>query len=282
MAQNLPSVLYQQQDRIAYITLNRPEKMNAINETMPDELKDAVAQANNANDVHVIVLQGAGNGFCSGYDLEIYAEQPRPCPGSQNMPWDATVDFRLMQHNNNCFMSLWHSYKPVICKLHGFAVAGGSDIALCCDLIIMDKAAKIGYPPARLWGCPTTAMWIYRVGAERAKRLLFTGDLINGEEAAQMGLVSQAVPTAELDATVNNLATRIASVPQNQLMLHKLMINQAFENMGLATTQMFALLFDGIARHSPEGVHFKQRAEESGFKQAIKERDSNTPLEINK
>ncbi len=272
------TIIYERQGRIARITLNRPEKLNAINDAMPQELSAAVARANADDEIHVIVLAGAGRAFCSGYDLELYAERPRPCPGSQEMPWDPTIDYRWMSRNTRCFMDIWRSFKPVICKVHGYAVAGGSDIALCSDLIIMEEEAKIGYPPARVWGCPTTAMWIYRVGAERAKRLLLTGDLIDGREAARIGLVSEAVRADELDSTVDRLAARIASVPKNQLMMQKLMVNQAYENMGLATTQMVATLLDGIARHTPEGVHFKARAEAVGFKQAVKERDSGEPI----
>ena len=268
-------VVYQADGRIARITLNRPEKLNAIDDEMPSLLKDAVSRANDDDTIHVIVLSGAGRAFCSGYDLELYAETPRPCPGSQDMPWDPMIDFKLMYSNTQHFMSLWKSHKPVVCKVQGFAVAGGSDIALCSDLIVMAENARIGYPPARVWGCPTTAMWVYRVGAERAKRLLLTGDLIDGREAERIGLVHKAVPADKLDEEVEHLAGRMAGVPKNQLMMQKLMINQAFANMGLETTQMMATLFDGITRHSPEGVAFKARAEEVGFKQAVKERDSN-------
>jgi len=272
------TVLYQRDGRIARITLNRPQKLNAINDAVPRELRAAVAEANRDDAVHVVVLTGAGRAFCAGYDLELYAERPRPATYSQDLPWDPIVDYALMSENTACFMSLWRSPKPVICKIRGYAVAGGSDIALCCDLIVMAEDAQIGYPPARVWGCPTTAMWVYRVGAERAKRLLLTGDLISGREAADMGLVSQAVPEAELDATVDRLAARMAGVPRNQLMMQKLMINQAYDNMGLATTQLIATLFDGIARHSPEGFAWKARAEQVGFKQAVKERDSGEPI----
>ena len=268
-------VVYQADGRIARITLNRPEKLNAIDDEMPSLLKDAVSRANDDDTIHVIVLSGAGRAFCSGYDLELYAETPRPCPGSQDMPWDPMIDFKLMYSNTQHFMSLWKSHKPVVCKVQGFAVAGGSDIALCSDLIVMAENARIGYPPARVWGCPTTAMWVYRVGAERAKRLLLTGDLIDGREAERIGLVHKAVPADKLDEEVEHLAGRMAGVPKNQLMMQKLMINQAFANMGLETTQMMATLFDGITRHSPEGVAFKARAEEVGFKQVVKERDSN-------
>jgi enoyl-CoA hydratase len=273
------SILYETDGRIARITLNRPERLNAINDEMPRELRAAAEAANRDDAVHVIVLAGAGRAFSAGYDLELYAEAPRPCPGSQEMPWDPLVDYQWMAENTACFMSLWRGLKPVICKVHGYAVAGGSDIALSSDLVIMAEEARIGYPPARLWGCPTTAMWVYRVGAERAKRMLLTGDLIDGREAMAMGLVADAVPEAELDAGVERLAGRMAGVPKNQLMMQKLMVNQAYDNMGLAGTQAIATLFDGITRHSPEGVAWKARAEAVGWKRAVEERDSGVPLD---
>ena len=269
-----PHVLYQRDGAIARITLNRPERLNAIDETMPPALRAAVEEAGGDDAVRVIVLSGAGRAFCSGYDLKRFADTPRPTLGSQDMPWDPLVDYRWMRAATEDFMSLWRSLKPVIAKVHGYAVAGGSDIALCADIVIMAQDARIGYPPARVWGCPTTAMWVYRVGAERAKRLLFTGDLIDGEEAARIGLVLDAVPADQLDAHVDELATRMASLPANQLAMMKLVVNQAYEQMGLATTQRLATFFDGVARHTPEGVAFKARAEEVGFRQAIAERDA--------
>lgn len=181
-----------------------------------------------------------------------------------------------MKRNTDLFMSLFRSLKPVICKVHGFAVAGGSDIALCSDMVIMAEDAQIGYMPARVWGCPTTAMWVYRLGPERAKRMLLTGDKIDGREAERLGLVLKAVPAADLDAEVEGLAERMASVPVNQLAMQKMMVNQALENMGLASTQTLATLFDGITRHSPEGLAFKRRAEAVGWKQAVAERDRGT------
>ncbi len=263
-------------DRVATITLNRPEKFNAITERMPGELKQAVEQATNDDLVHVIVLTGAGRGFCGGYDLNVFAEGNNPA--IQEMPWDAMVDYQFMQRCTDSFMSLWRCPKPVIAKVQGDAVAGGSDIALCADIILMNEEARIGYPPARVWGCPTTAMWVYRLGAERAKRMLFTGDLITGREAESLGLILQAVPLDELDSAVQSLVERIKGVPKNQLAMSKMLVNQAYENMGLAGTQTLATLFDGFARHSPEGVAFKARAEEVGFKQAVAERDSGEPI----
>jgi enoyl-CoA hydratase len=271
-----PTVLYARDGRVARLTLNRPEALNAINDELPEELRAAVERANADPEVHVILLSGAGKAFCSGYDLRRYAETPRPVRGSQDMPWDPMVDYQLMSRNTACFMSLWRSLKPTVAKVHGYAVAGGSDIALCCDLVIMAEDAKIGYPPARVWGSPTTAMWVYRVGAERAKRMLLTGDLIDGREAKAMGLVMDAVPASELDARAEALVLRMAAVPANQLMMQKLMVNQAYENMGMSSTQLLATLFDGIARHTPEGVAFKTRCEQVGFAQAVRERDSGT------
>ncbi len=272
-----PTVLYARDGRVARLILNRPDALNAINDELPGELRAAVERANADPEVHVIVLSGAGKAFCSGYDLRRYAETPRPVPGSQDMPWDPMIDYQLMSRNTECFMSLWRSLKPTVAQVHGYAVAGGSDIALCCDLVVMAEEAKIGYPPARVWGCPTTAMWVYRVGAERAKRMLLTGDLIDGREAKAMGLVTDAVPASELEARVEALVRRMASVPKNQLMMQKLMVNQAYENMGLASTQLIATLFDGIARHTPEGVAFKARCEQVGFAQAVRERDTGSP-----
>lgn len=269
-------VLYQVDDRIATITLNRPERFNAISETMPDDIAQAFAYADHDDSVHVIILTGAGRGFCGGYDLKTYAEGDNAA--IQDMPWDPMIDYQLMSRFTQQFMSIWRCHKPVIARVHGDAVAGGSDIALCCDMILMNEDARIGYPPARVWGCPTTAMWVYRLGAEKAKRMLFTGDLVSGREAEQMGLILQALPLAELDDAVQALANRIKGVPKNQLMMMKLLVNQAYDNMGLANTQMAATLFDGIARHSPEGVWFKQRAERVGFKQAVQERDSGAPI----
>ncbi len=268
------TIRYEVDGRVARIELHRPERMNAIVDPMPRELRTAVEAADADERVHVIVLSGAGRGFCSGYDLEVYAATPGPNPGVQEMPWDPTVDYRMMSANTEDFMSLWRSMTPVIAKVHGAAVAGGSDIALCADLVVMADDAVIGYPPARVWGCPTTMMWVYRLGLEGAKRMLLTGDLVDGREAAAMGLVLESVPADELDDRVEALAQRIAGVPRNQLAMQKLVVNQAAANMGLQTTQMVATLFDGITRHSPEGVAFKRRAEEAGWKQAIAERDA--------
>lgn len=222
-----------------------------------------------------VILLSGGTTFCSGYDLKLFAECPRgthPC--NQKMPWDPYLDYNAMKRCNDCIMSLWRSFKPVIAKIRGVAIGGGSDIALSCDVTFMAEEAKIGYPPARVWGCPTTAMWVYRVGMEKAKRLLFTGDVLNGTKAADIGLVGEAVPDHQLDETVNRFIERIITVPSNQLFFQKQVINNAIEMMGLGTSQVLATLFDGMSRHTPEGINFQHKAHVMGFKKAVMERDS--------
>ncbi len=272
------TVSYEAKDRVATITLNRPETFNAINETMPADIAAAFTHAGKDDSVHAVILAGAGKGFCAGYDLKELAESRGENPVMQDMPWDPMIDYSFMSRCTEDFMSIWRCHKPVIAKIHGDAVAGGSDIALCSDIIVMNEDARIGYPPSRVWGCPTTAMWVYRLGAEKAKQMLFSGDLITGRKAEEMGLIFKAVPLEALDDAVDKLVYRIKGVPKNQLMMMKMLVNQAYENMGLSTTQTIATLFDGMARHSPEGVYFKQRVEEAGFKQAVVERDSGDPI----
>ncbi|MBQ66753.1 MAG: crotonase/enoyl-CoA hydratase family protein [Paracoccaceae bacterium] len=268
----MSKVLYEKDGRIARITLNRPEVMNAIDDDLPQLLSQAVSRADQDPEVHVMILSGAGKAFCAGYDLTYYAEGASQNKVVQDMPWDPMQDYQFMWANTQHWMSMFRALKPVICKVHGFAVAGGSDIALCADLIIMSDTAKIGYMPTRVWGCPTTAMWVYRLGPEKAKRMMFTGDKITGREAADMGLVLQSVPEAELDQTVEALANRMATVPVNQLAMQKMVINQTMEAT-LNQTQRLATVFDGITRHSPEGMNFLARVDQVGWKQAVQERD---------
>ena len=261
--------------RIARLLLNRPERLNAINNDTPREIRAAVEWANADDTVHVIVVEGAGKGFCGGYDLTQFGqgEIDHPCQ-QERTPWDPMVDYAYMKRNTEDFMALWRSPKPTIAKVHGHAVAGGSDIALCCDLLLMADDARIGYMPTRVWGCPTTAMWTYRLGPARAKQLMFTGDLIDGRTAADWGLANQAVPVAELEAATHRLAERVAGVPHSHLAMHKMVVNQVMLTMGLEQTQMMATVFDGITRHNPEGMWFRRLAQEQGFKAAVAWRDS--------
>jgi enoyl-CoA hydratase len=190
-----------------------------------------------------------------------------------NRVWDPVTDFQMMWRNVRGFMSLFHSEKPVLCKVHGFCVAGGTDMALCSDLLVMEDVAKIGYPPARVWGVPTTALWAARIGPMRAKRLLLTGDTLTGTEAVEWGLATEAAPADEVDDRFEALLERVARLPVNQLVMHKLLVNQALYAQGLQATQVLGTFFDGIARHTPEGHAFARRAAESGWREAVRERD---------
>ena len=265
--------------RIARLLLNRPERLNAINDDTPRELRAAVDWANANQEVHVIVVEGAGKGFCGGYDLAHFGEGQIDHPFQQEKtPWDPMVDYAYMKRNTEDFMALWRSPKPTIAKVHGAAVAGGSDIALCCDLLVMADDARIGYMPTRVWGCPTTAMWTYRLGPARAKQLMFTGDVIDGRKAADWGLATESVPFAELETATLRLAQRIAGVPSSHLAMHKMVVNQIMLTMGLEQAQSMATVFDGITRHNPEGMWFRRYAQAEGFKEAVRLRDSGEPL----
>lgn len=279
---NFPTVTIEQDagnPRVARLLLNRPDRLNAINESMPGDIRAAVEWANANDAVHVIVVEGAGKGFCGGYDLADYAQAQldHPCQ-QETYPWDPMADYAHMKRFTEDFMSLWRSAKPTIAKVHGAAVAGGSDIALCCDLLVMAEDARIGYMPTRVWGCPTTAMWTFRLGPARAKQLMFTGDVLDGRTAAEWGLANLAVPAAELDARTMQLAARIAGVPRGHLAMHKMVVNQVMLTMGLEQTQMMATVFDGITRHNPEGLWFRRYAQEAGFKAAVQWRDSGRPI----
>jgi enoyl-CoA hydratase len=288
----METVIYETGDRVARLTLNRPERGNGITPRMPAEIAECVEAANLDPSVHAIALAGNGTGFCGGYDLVASAEgdmselggveTPSGSPldpaviGANHAPesnWDPVTDYQFMARNVRGFMSLFHSEKPVLCKVHGYCVAGGTDMALCSDLLVIADDAKIGYPPARVWGSPTTAMWALRLGPMRAKRLLLTGDSLTGAEAAEWGLATEAVPAAELDERFEYLLERVARLPINQLVMMKLLVNQTVEAQGLRQSQTLGTFFDGIARHTEEGHAFVRRAAESGFREAVRERD---------
>jgi enoyl-CoA hydratase len=296
-----PVVSYEVRDRVARITLDRPERGNGITGQLVRELAACVERADLDPAVHVMLLSGNGAGFCGGYDLVESAEgrgegeresrSPAvgdPEAGVAGSPidpavmaanhdpfstWDPMVDYAMMSRNVRGFMSLFHCGKPVVCMVHGFCVAGGTDMALCSDLLVIEEQAKIGYPPARVWGSPTTALWAHRIGAQRAKRLLFTGDSLSGVEAVEWGLAIEAPPADLLRERTEVLVDRIARVPVNQLTMMKLLVNQTLYAQGLHATQVLGTVFDGITRHTEEGYAFQRRAAEAGFREAVRERD---------
>jgi enoyl-CoA hydratase len=265
------TVLYERDGAVATLTLSRPERLNAIVPELIDDLETALDEAEADDAIRVVRLRGAGRAFCAGYDIEWGAETMQSAEG--DAPWDPIADHRMMSRYVRAYMRLWRSPRPVIAQVHGFCVGGGTDLALCSDLIVCAEDCRIGYPPARVWGSPTTAMWIYRLGAERAKRLLLTGDALDGRRAVEWGLASECAPEAELDATAAALAERVARLPANQAQMMKLLVNQAYDQMGLPVTQLIGTLLDGAARHTPEGAAFSRAAMED-VRAAVARRDA--------
>jgi enoyl-CoA hydratase len=293
-----PPVRYEVDGRVARLMLNRPERGNGLTPSLIAELVDCVRRADLDRRVHVLLLAGAGSGFCGGYDLVESAEgmgqgdEPRGARAADAAPpdspldpaviaanhdpsgtWDPMIDYAMMSRNARAFMGLLECGKPVVCRVHGFCVAGGTDLALCSDLLVIADDAKIGYPPARVWGSPTTALWAHRLGAQRAKRLLFTGDCLSGREALEWGLAIEAPPPDSLDQRTEILVGRISQMPLNQLMMMKLLVNESLHAQGVHASQVLGTVFDGIARHTAEGYAFQARAAERGFREAVRDRD---------
>ena len=265
------------QDGVRSIVLNRAAEYNTITPALRDELAQAIDAADADREVHVILLRADGPAFCAGYGLDwstaAQAGEGAGGGGGTKRVWDSVSDMRMIGSFVDTYMKLWYARKPTLAAVQGWCIGGGTDMVLCCDLIVAGEGASFGYPPSRVWGTPTTAMWVYRMGIEQAKRYMLTGDEIPAPKAAEIGLILEAVPDDELQEHAMALATRMARVPTNQLVMLKLLANQTVENMGLASSRAMGTLFDGIARHTQEGLDFVARAQEVGFRQAARERD---------
>jgi enoyl-CoA hydratase len=257
---------------VGSIWLTRADEYNTITPALRDELGVAIDAHDADPKVRVILLRAEGPAFCAGYGLD-WSTAAQAREGGEERVWDSVADYRMMSRFVATYLKLWYASKPTIAAVQGWCIAGGTDMVLCTDLIVAGEGARFGYPPSRAWGTPTTAMWVYRMGLERAKRYLLTGDEIPADEAARIGLVLETVPDRRLQEHAFALARRIARVPTTQLVMLKLLCNQTVENMGLASSRTLGTLFDGIARHTQEGLDFVARAEEAGFRQAVRERD---------
>jgi len=266
-------VLYEEDGSLAYVTLNRPEKLNTLNGALLESFSQAIDRAAASEAVRAVILRGAGRAFSGGYDLNPGGQLVAPPVNRPNRRWDPVRDFQNMGRNVKRFMKLWEIPKPVIAQVHGWCVGGGTDLALCSDLIFMAEDAYIGYPPARVYGTPTSMIWVYRLGLEAAKRYMLTGDAIDAPTALRIGLVSQIAPAEELPGIVERFARRFENIPANQLALNKLLINQAYENMGLRTTQMFGTFFDGMTRNTQEAIDWRDSFSTLGFRETIRRRD---------
>jgi enoyl-CoA hydratase len=273
---------------VRHIVLSRAAEYNTITPALRDELAASIDAADDDPAVRVILLRAEGPAFCAGYGFDwaippadaatearaarIRGRDSSP-PVAASKVWDSVADHRMMSRFVSTYMKLWYARKPTLAAVQGWCIGGGTDLVLCADLVIAGEGARFGYPPARVWGTPTTAMWVYRMGLEKAKRYLLTGDEIAAAEAARIGMILEAVPDAELLARATALAERMAQVPENQLVMLKLLCNQTAEHMGMGSTRLLGTLFDGIARHTQEGLDFVARAQEVGFRQAVRERD---------
>lgn len=254
------------------IVFSRPDEYNTITPDLRDELAAAIDEANDDEGVRVILLRGEGKAFCAGYGLDWAIEMQSAEAGSERT-WDSVADMKGIGSFVDTYMKLWYSRKPTVAAVQGWCIGGGTDMVLCADIIVAGEGASFGYPPARVWGTPTTAMWVYRMGLEKAKRYLLTGDEIKAPEAARIGLILEAVPDEMLQEHAMGLASRMARLPESQLVMMKLLCNQTVENLGLASSRTLGTLFDGIARHTQEGLDFVARSGEVGFREAVRERD---------
>jgi enoyl-CoA hydratase len=258
--------------RVRSIILTRPAEYNTITPASRDELAAAIDEADRDPDVAVMLLRAEGPAFCAGYGLD-WSTQMQAQEGPSARVWDSVADMGLIGEFVAVYQKLWYARKPTIAAVQGWCIAGGTDMVLCADLIVAAQDARFGYPPARVWGTPTTAMWVYRLGFQLAKRYLFTGDEIDAARAVEIGLALEVVANERLQEHAFALAARIARLPINQLIMLKALCNQPAENMGLASSRQLGTLFDGIARHTQEGRDFVTRAQEVGFRQAVRERD---------
>ncbi len=270
------TLLYDVDAPIATITLNRPEELNTIVPPMPDEFEQAVKLATDDDSVKVIVVRGAGRSFCAGYDFgggfKRWGDRVET-----DGKWDPGKDFawstdRLTAPTQK-FMAIWHTHKPVIVQVHGWCVGGASDTALCGDLIIASEDARIGTPYSRMWGAYLSGMWLYRLGLTKAKEYALTGKPLSGREAADVGLINEAVPFEELEDTVRERAMQLASIPASQLAAMKLVVNHAYENMGVSSTQVLGPILDGLMRNTPDALEFIERARSEGVRAVITDRD---------
>lgn len=261
-------------DGVGEIVLTRADEYNTITPALRNELAAAIDLHDADNNVRVILLRAEGPAFCAGYGLDwSTAAQANAEGATAKRVWDSVADYRMISWFVDVYMKLWYASKPTIAAVQGWCIAGGTDMVLCADIVIAGEGASFGYPPSRVWGTPTTAMWVYRLGLEKAKRYLLTGDEIKAPDAVRDGLILECVPDDQLQDHALDFAKRMAQVPTTQLVMLKLLCNQTAENMGLASSRLAGTLFDGIARHTQEGLDFVARSQEVGFRQAVKERD---------
>jgi enoyl-CoA hydratase len=259
---------------VRHLVLCRPDEYNTITLELRDELTATLEAADDDQRVRVVVLRAEGPAFCSGYGLD-WSTAAQATEEGRERAWDSMADLRMIGRFADAFARLHTISKPTLAAVHGWCIAGGTDLVLNADLIIAGESARFGYPPARVWGIPEAPwLWVARLGLEQAKRYLLTGDEFGAEEAARLGMVLECVPDAELLERASGLAQRMALLPLNQLQMLKLVCNDVAAQMYRPdTSRLLGTLFDGVARHTQEGLDFVARAQDVGFRQAVRERD---------
>jgi enoyl-CoA hydratase len=271
----MPAIRVEDDGAVRHLVLCRPDEYNTITPELRDELVTTLTDADRDPSVRVVLLRAEGPAFCSGYGLDWSTAAQASEDEGRDRVWDSMADLRMIGRFAEAFALLHQISKPTIAAVHGWCIAGGTDFILNADIIVAAESATFGYPPARVWGIPEAPwVWVARLGLERAKRFLLTGDSISGEEAARMGMILECVPDDELLARAGGLAQRMAQMPLNQLQMLKLVCNEVAAQMYKPdTSRLLGCLFDGVARHTQEGLDFVARAQEAGFRQAVRERD---------
>jgi enoyl-CoA hydratase len=271
----MPAIRVDDDGAVRHLVLCRPDEYNTITPELRDELVTTLTDADRDPAVRVVLIRAEGPAFCSGYGLDWSTAAQATESEGRDRVWDSMADLRMIGRFAEAFALLHQISKPTIAAVHGWCIAGGTDFILNADLIVAAESATFGYPPARVWGIPEAPwVWVARLGLERAKRFLLTGDSISGEEAARIGMILECVPDDGLLAHAGALAQRMAQMPLNQLQMVKLVCNDVASQMYKPdTSRLLGCLFDGVARHTQEGLDFVARAQEAGFRQAVRERD---------
>ena len=276
--EDFEQIIYEVVNNTAKITLNRPEKLNALTLQLQSELSEALWEADNDRDVHSVIIKGAGRAFSAGYDLtgggkkipvSRVQNENRAYRGARSIDDDAWQ----LERGQRYRMAIFDMHKPVIAQVHGYCLAGGTDIALLCDMIIAADDAIFGFPPARDLGALPNNMWLYNVGPQWAKRLTLTGDTVTGSEAQSIGLILKSVPSEYLDREVEGLTARMAHIDPDLLSANKRIINTGLELMGARTLQRMAAENDVRGHNTRAAADYRKSVTEKGLKATLKARD---------
>lgn len=282
-----PAVREEDDGKVRHLVLCRADEFNTITPQLRDELVESLDRADRSAAVRVVLLRAEGRAFCAGFGLDwstrpgttdsrTVTAQNRPTEAGADRAWDSIADLAMIGRFAEAFAKLNSISKPTLAAVQGWCIAGGTDMILNADLIIAGESATFGYPPARVWGTPEAMwVWIARLGLERTKRYLFTGDEIPAPEAARIGMILECVPDVALQSRALEMAHRMAKLPMNQLQMMKLLTNDVARQLYAPDrSRTLSCLMDGVARHTQEGMDFIDRSAIVGWRNAVRERDA--------